>query len=161
LCLSDIYHNIGVIYDHQSRLDEAIDYYDKSIRIREKILGESHPITALTYENMAQVLKDQKKFKKAIEYQNKVIAIRKKHLGVNTYDYALALHNMGLILFKDRNLPQAFPYFQKAYKLREQILGEEHEATKLSRHLYEEIEKRLSEKKKRVTSLSHSINTTR
>lgn len=148
---------MGVIFDHQSKLEDAIDYYDKSIRIREKILGEDHSITALTYENMSQVLKDLRKFKKAVEYQNKVIAIRKKHLGVNTYDYALALHNMGLILFKDRNLPQALNYFQKAYKLREQLLGEDHEATKVSRQLYEEIDKRLSEKKKRVTSLSHSI----
>ncbi|KAL9652771.1 hypothetical protein ABK040_010804 [Willaertia magna] len=160
LCLADIYHNIGVIYDHQSRLDDAVDFYDKSIRIREKILGDSHPITALTYENLAQVLKDQKKCKKATEYQSKVITIRKKHFGINTYDYALALHNMGLILFKDRNLPQALPYFQKAYRQRSLLLGEDHDITKASKQFYDEIDKRLSEKKKRVTSLSSSINIT-
>jgi tetratricopeptide (TPR) repeat protein len=101
IALADIYHNIGVIYDEQNRLNDALTFYDKSLRIREKIVGNSHPIVAMVYENMAQIFKDQGEFKKAVELQTKVIAIRKKHLGTNSIDYALALHNMGVINFKE------------------------------------------------------------
>lgn len=63
LSLADIYHNIGVVYDNQGDVESALSYYRKSLRLREKLLGADHPITALTLENMGQILKDLNQYK--------------------------------------------------------------------------------------------------
>jgi tetratricopeptide (TPR) repeat protein len=154
LSLADVYHNIGVIYDKQGKLDYALEFYEKSLRIRERLQDGAHPSLALTYENMAMIMKDQNKIKKAVDYQTKVVMIRKKYMGGNSFDYALSLHNMGLIHLKDNKLDLALPFFSKAHKIRSQSLGPEHELTRNSLNLMEEVEKRINDRKKKLSSLS-------
>lgn len=79
---ADLYHNIGYVhsthalanngsdiflnrfvYDCQQNLTEALLMYEKAKTIRERILGTSHVVTALTYNNIAQILRDQKRWR--------------------------------------------------------------------------------------------------
>lgn len=41
-----IMHNLGVICRKKKKLDEAWDYYQKAMKINEKIFGHKHPIIA-------------------------------------------------------------------------------------------------------------------
>lgn len=98
LALADIYHNRGVIYDLWGQIDDALNMYNKALKVREIILGKQHTSLALTLENMAQLLKDSHKYKDAIAAQQRAVEIRNCAGKRNTqqmHDLAHANHQMG------------------------------------------------------------------
>ncbi len=38
--------------------EKALEWYDRALKIREKVLGKEHPDTAITYHNIALVYSD-------------------------------------------------------------------------------------------------------
>jgi len=70
------------------RLDDTIRGtifvgYNKSLAIREKLLGKEHPDTADSYNNIANEYYAQDDYARSLEYYNTSLAIRKKVLGKN------------------------------------------------------------------------------
>ena len=55
--------------DQMGSTEEALKHYGISVRIREKILGKSNPLTALTLENMACIKRDSGDFESALSLQ--------------------------------------------------------------------------------------------
>lgn len=138
LGLSDVYHNLGVVYDRQSRLNEASLMYNKSLRIRERLLGKEHYITSLTLENLAMVYCDKGKHKEASEMQLRVVNTRKKQLGEHPKT-AQAFHNMGQIYCASTQWNNAMCFFRKAASMRETLFGAEHPDTEESRRWVMEL----------------------
>ena len=56
--------------------------YQKSLRIRERVLGEEHPSTVSNYNNLAVVYEDQGKYKSALFYYFKVYKFFLKNFGL-------------------------------------------------------------------------------
>ena len=42
-------------YRDQGKLDKAIEFGEKALRIRIKVLGEEHPDVAISYNNLGNV----------------------------------------------------------------------------------------------------------
>ena len=59
----------------------AIEYYELSLKIMKKILGEEHPDTASSYNNIGNTYHKIGDYKRAIEYHELSLMIRKKILG--------------------------------------------------------------------------------
>ena len=78
-----LYNLFGAILAGQKKMDEAIIYYEKSIKIS--------PNYADAYNNLAGILADQKKYNKAIEYFQKAIQINP--------NLAEAFYNLGNAFF--------------------------------------------------------------
>ena len=43
------------MYDIQGDYKQALEYYNKSLQVKIKVLGKNHPDTADTWNNMAMV----------------------------------------------------------------------------------------------------------
>ena len=69
---------IGIAYMNQGKLNESIEYYQKSLEIRLKTVGEDHPDTADSYNNIGIAYMNQGKFNEAIEYYEKSLEIQLK-----------------------------------------------------------------------------------
>ena len=65
----------------QGEYDKALEYYEKSREIQEKVLGKDHPSTATTYNNMALVYCAQGEYDKSLEYYEKALKILTVKLG--------------------------------------------------------------------------------
>ncbi len=48
--IDDIYNNIGIVYRCLNYYDIALDYFNKSLKIYEKILFAKHPSIASIYK---------------------------------------------------------------------------------------------------------------
>ena len=73
MCLADIYHNIGEVYDQQGNMGSALDFYAKSLRMREREDSpESKYAMCLTMENVAMIWRDQMKQGEALKMLSKV-----------------------------------------------------------------------------------------
>ncbi len=77
------YNNLAGVYKSQGKYREAEELYEKSLRIRERVLGEEHPDTAIGYNNLAGVYESQGKYKMAIPYFFKAYIILLDRLGID------------------------------------------------------------------------------
>jgi tetratricopeptide (TPR) repeat protein len=60
-----------LVYDNKGDYDIALEYYEKALVIREKILGKKHPDTANIYNNIAEVYRSQGNYNSALELYQK------------------------------------------------------------------------------------------
>lgn len=72
---------LGKDYLELGKNDEALDYFNKSIEIREKILGKNHPDYAWSLDSLSYYYEKEQKISKAKEIMLEVIKIRKEVLG--------------------------------------------------------------------------------
>ena len=52
--LATSYNNIGVVYYHKGDYESALDYFQKALAIREKVLGVDHPRTIYVRNNIEE-----------------------------------------------------------------------------------------------------------
>ena len=67
--------------------------------IREKVLGEEHPDTAISYNNLAGVYHDQEKYKVSLSYYYKAYKIFVSKLGANHSRTITVYYNMEITYF--------------------------------------------------------------
>ena len=126
---SNLYHFLGYGFDDLADYVKALEFYEKALSIREKVLGKEHPSTATTYNNMALVYTNQGDYVKALVNYRKALSIREKVLGKEHPDTANTYNNMALVYDNQADYDKAWDYFQKALSIRENVLGKEHPDT--------------------------------
>ncbi|MDA9308783.1 tetratricopeptide repeat-containing glycosyltransferase family protein [Amylibacter sp.] len=93
---ADAYSNMGTVLQEQSKLEEAIEAYNKALSIK--------PDFAIAYSNMGNALKDQGKLEEAIKAHNKALTIKP--------DFATAHHNLSLALLSNGRLKEGLEEYE-------------------------------------------------
>ncbi|MEA3491884.1 MAG: CHAT domain-containing tetratricopeptide repeat protein, partial [Campylobacterota bacterium] len=124
--------NIGSLYQRTKMYNKALEYYQKSLAIREELLGKLHSATAESYNNIGAVYKDMKHQAKALKYYQKAISIQKKVLPEKHPSLATAYNNLGLLYQALDKPSKALEYLHSALDIREKVLGGEHFLTAIS-----------------------------
>ena len=139
-----LFNNISLVYRAQGNYEKALEYYEKSLVIKEKMLGKEHPSTATTYNNLAIVYEDQGNYEKALEYYEKALVIREKVLGKEHPSTGSTYNNMAGAYRTQGNYEKALEYYEKALKILDEKLGPEHPNTKSARRNLEITKKALT-----------------
>ena len=126
---ANAYHNLGYVYSDIGDYTQALEYNQKALKIREKVLGIENSNTAKSYNNIGLVYWDLGDYPQALEYHQKALEIREKILGDENSDTAGSYGNIGIVYYDLGNYPQAIEYYQKAIGLYEKVLGTEHHET--------------------------------
>jgi len=108
-----VYDKLGVIERKSSNISRALEYYFKSLDIKEQI-NDSINI-GRSYHNIAMVFRFQKEYNKATQYFRKAINYRKKHNDNRTL--ATSLNMYGIILAKQKQTDSALYYYNLAKNL--------------------------------------------
>ncbi|MEL6590876.1 MAG: tetratricopeptide repeat protein [Bacteroidota bacterium] len=117
--------NLGDLYRHLGRLDEALALFKKVLKMDQEMNMEWG--IGFQYVNIGNVYHDQKKYAEAIEYQLKGLEIRRKfgqklHLGSNLYVLGQSYFDWG-------KPKQALPYLLEALEIQQEIKAAEYEKT--------------------------------
>jgi len=86
------YNNIGIVHSSQGNYSKALEFFQKALKIDEKVFGNEHPMVAIRYINIGFVYYSQGDYFRALEYYHKALKIQKKVLGdnhpttINTYN---------------------------------------------------------------------------
>ena len=115
--LAGALNDIGYYYKHQGDIPQAIENYQKSLKIREDI-GDSEGIS-ITLNNIGVIYKNQGNIPKALEFHQKSLKIQEE-IG-DKKGLALSLNNMGFIYNDQGDNSKALEYYHKALKIREEI----------------------------------------
>ena len=75
------YNNIGKIYEKANDNQEAIKYYEDSLKIRKKCLGDFHPEVIISLKNLASINEKLGQKNKAFELLQETLVIRRKFYG--------------------------------------------------------------------------------
>ena len=107
----------------------ARPYYEQTLAIHRKALGEAHPDTALSLNNLGALLDSMGDYAGARPYYEQALAIRKQALGEAHPDTAQSLNNLGYLLQAMGDYAGARPYYELALAIYRKALGEAHPDT--------------------------------
>jgi tetratricopeptide (TPR) repeat protein len=124
--LALIRHSRGLVFDKQSRFDEAFCEYKRAIRIFKTPIRDPNRSSADIYGCIARYYFRKKKSKRAKFYQRKVLKIRKSCLPPEHHHHAFSYLDMAKTCFRERNFPGALKYNVKALELRQKCLLPDH-----------------------------------
>lgn len=115
--LAGALNNIGFIYDDKGEIVKALDYYHKSLKIREKI-DDKHGI-AETFNNIGIIYINQGDLDRALYYYQKSMKV-KENLN-DKKSLATTLNNIGAIYRNKENIKLALFYYNQSLALRKEI----------------------------------------
>ena len=117
MTLAGAYNNIGYIYDDQGKVVKALDYYHKSLRIREDIKDDNGVAESLN--NIGVIYVNQGEWDFALDYYLKSLAI-KEPIG-DKKSVATSLNNIAAVYRKQGNNPSAILYYKRSLEIREEL----------------------------------------
>ncbi len=110
-------NNIGFNYKNQGDIEKALEYYHKSVKIKEQVGDKKGIATGLN--NIAIILDDQGEIEGALKYYHTCLDLQRE---VNDlHGVARSYSNIGLVYFNENDLNKAILYSHKAIKLQEEI----------------------------------------
>ena len=89
-------YDLANVYDNQGKYDEALLLYQRSLTIREKVLGSEHPDTAESLNNLANLYHEQGMCADALPLHQKAVAICEKVLGSEHPETVLYRQNLDI-----------------------------------------------------------------
>ena len=119
-------NNLAELYRVQGNYSEAEPLYQRSLAIREKVLGSEHPSVATSLNNLAALYRVQGNYSEAEPLYQRSLAIREKVLGSEHPDVATSLNNLAELYRVQGNYSEAEPLYQRSLAIREKVLGSEH-----------------------------------
>ncbi len=123
---------LAYLLQYMAKYKKSEELYEKSLGIRERVLGEEHPDTATSYNNLAGVYWSRGEYKKAEELYGKALGIRERVLGEEHPDTAASYNNLALVYARQGEYKKAEELYGKALGISERVLGEEHPDTATS-----------------------------
>ena len=123
LVTASAYHNLASAYYAQGDYAKALEWFEKALAIREKVLGKESPSNATTYNNIALVCDKQGDYAKALEWFEKALEIYEKLLGKQHPAIATIYNNIALVLSNRGNYAKALESCEKALVIYEKVLG--------------------------------------
>jgi tetratricopeptide (TPR) repeat protein len=120
------YHYIGWAKDGKGEYEEALSYYEKALKIRQRSLPPNHPDLAMSYNNIGAVYYNMGEYSNALLSHEKTLEIRKQSLPPNHPDLAMSYNNIGLVYYNMGDYPKALSSYEKALEIQQQSLPPNH-----------------------------------
>ena len=124
---NDLY-NVGSAYQDLHRLAEAEPYYQRSLKIHEKISGPDNLDVASVVNNLAELVVGQI-LRRAANVPAHIEDQRAGVYGPDHPEVAINLNNLGLYYANLGQFSKALPLFQRPADIRDDSLGPEHPLT--------------------------------
>lgn len=121
-------NNIGYVYKMQGNLLKALEWYNKSLKIRYEI-GDKYGM-ANSYNNIGRIYNNWGNVSRAVEFFEKSSMIQNE-IGDNQ-GLSISLSNLGLIFKKQGDIPRALEYYNRSLKIQEEIGDKQGVAISLS-----------------------------
>ncbi|WPG99175.1 vegetative incompatibility protein het-e-1 [Acrodontium crateriforme] len=123
------FHNLGVLYGNQGKLDKAEEMYARALQGFEKALGLDDPSTLGTMSNLGVLYKNQGKLDKAEEMHARALQGYEKALGLDHPSTLGTMSNLGVLYSDQGKLDEAEEMYARALRGREKALGPDDPST--------------------------------
>jgi tetratricopeptide (TPR) repeat protein len=132
-------NELGLLYKAMGKWDKAIEYYQRSLALCEKVGNERGMAT--TFNNLGTAYRDRRKWDQAVEYYQRSLTIYRK-VG-DEHGTAITLSSLGMMYQHKGEWDKAIEYYQRSLAIYEKV-GDEVNAVTTMRNialLYEGMER--------------------
>ena len=126
------YNQLGIIKNRQGHYEKALQYYQKSLDIRQRTLPNNHPHLATSYDNIGLVYSNMREYPQALSFHEKALGIYQKTLPDDDPDLAISYNNIGLVYSNMEEYPKALSSHEKALSIRQRTLPANHPSLAVS-----------------------------
>ncbi len=116
----------GIEQYQKGQYAQALELFQRSLVIKEQVLGTNHPEVATTLNNLALSYAAQGEYSKAEPLYQRSLALRERVLGANHPDVAQSLNNLALLYRKQGQYSKVEPLYQRSLAILQQTLGASH-----------------------------------
>ncbi|CAF4527924.1 unnamed protein product [Rotaria socialis] len=124
--LATSYTNLGGAYYHMGDYPKALEFYDKSFKIKEKTLPPSHLDLAASYNNIGLVYDKMSDYSKALQFYEKADEINQQTLPSNHPNLAAGYNNIAEVYRSIGDYRKSLEFCNKALKTKELALAPNH-----------------------------------
>ena len=129
---SHVFNVFGWICEVQRKSDKALEYYEKTLKIREKVLGKDHILTGTVYSNLAIVYYVKGNYEKAMECCNKALSVQENVPEKEHPSTEKTYNTLGAIYSSLGNYKKAIVYYEKALSICERLYEKNHPTTAIT-----------------------------
>ncbi|CAF1398030.1 unnamed protein product [Adineta ricciae] len=116
--ISRTYHHLGRIGEMKGDYDNSLEWLNKSLEIKLKIMKANDPSIAQSYNCIGIVYQQKGDHQKALDAFNKALNIWKRAFGKNHPNVAGCYNNMGVVYKREKKYGEALESFQRALAIR-------------------------------------------
>ncbi|WP_245894914.1 tetratricopeptide repeat protein [Nostoc cycadae] len=110
----------------QGKYSIAIPLAERSLAIRESVLGKEHPNVAISLDNLAAMYLAQGNYQQVEPLLKRSLAIREKVLGKEHPNVANSLSSLAVLYLVQGKYQQAESLYLRSLAISEKVLGKEH-----------------------------------
>jgi len=123
-----LYHMFGMIKNEQGKYEEAVEFYEKSIKINKKILSSSHLDLAASYTGIGFAYRNMKKkdYSRELSYYEDALEIYENTLPSNHPNLATSYNNIGGVHESLGNYSEALSCHEKVLEIYQNTLPPNH-----------------------------------
>jgi len=116
-------NDLGVVLVQEGSADAAMPLFQRSLLLKEKVLGSRHPDVGAAEVGLAFALNNLGRNEEALQHSKRAAAILEEGLGAAHPDLALCLSNSGEMLNALNRYAEAREVFEKAFRIWEGEFG--------------------------------------
>lgn len=117
---------ISFYLHERARYAESEIWHNKSLQIRERILGVDHPGLASPLNGLAYLYREQGRYVEAELLFQRALHLRIQNLGEENPQTARSYNNLAVVYRQQGQYDRAKPLFEQALRIWKQTLGPEH-----------------------------------
>lgn len=119
--IAEIYDNISENFSNLDRYDEALEYAQKSLKIRKETVDEESGFIVRSYRRMYESFQGLGRYLEALEYAEKILQNQKKTWNEEQPVVASAYEDVGYTLRDLGQHENALRHFEKGLEIRKKI----------------------------------------
>lgn len=129
-----IYHNMGGLEHAAGDFAAGEPLARKSVDIRQRAVGTTHPDYAADIGGLAAIVADQGRSDEAEGLYREALAIFERCYGDDHYEIAVILHNLGAVEVARERFDSAWGLYHRSAAMKQRWLGEDHPDLALTLH---------------------------
>lgn len=124
--LAKCFSSLGSTFYFKQNHDEALENYNKAIKVLKNSVGEMYPDLADVYNNIGGVFFMKHDFDKALEYLDKSSEIIRNNFGEHHPNLASIYNNIGAAYMYKGDFERVVQFYRKAIDIYKSSFGEYH-----------------------------------
>lgn len=117
---------VALFFQLSAQYEAALSLFNRSLNIREQVLGPEHEDTAYSLNNLANIYQTLGKYDQAEPLYCRALSIWEKTLGLEHQFVSNALNSLGSLYQTQGKYKQAELFYQRSLSVREKALGAGH-----------------------------------
>jgi len=113
-------------FEHTSKYDKSLEFYEKALQIELKTLGEEHPDVATSYNSIGLIWWNKGFIDKALGLFKMSLQVALKTFGEDHPRIGDSYNRIGVMFDNKGDLDKALKFYEKSLQIDLKTLGEEH-----------------------------------